>query len=288
MLSPGKLRIPSFVTARQRPPPRVALTRPRVALTRPRAAPTGNYQTARKLVRPGELVSICMATRNQAPLLEAVLQSILSQQHGFPLQIVVTDDGSSDGTAAMLAKYPVEYHRLENNTYRNGVYAKNVSLRAARGDVVIQQSSDVLHAGPDVIAQLLQSLRAGTIVFADVRDRDPASGRITRNGRYQRQLFFLGACWREDICKIGGYDEAFANVVWYDDDWHGKCLTAGLGLQSVYTAALALHQLHPSPQYDSAPARAIYRQKCAAGKYLQHSWPYRPGVAVQHVQARAS
>jgi len=125
----------------------------------------------------------------------------------------------------------VEYHFLENHVYRNGIYAKNRSLRAAKGDIVIQQSADVMHADPDAIKRLVGELTRETLTFATVQNWNIDTCFIDS---FQlvgplniRPLFFLGACWREDLCAIGGYDEEFAraNTIWYDDDWHGDCLT---------------------------------------------------------------
>ena len=53
--------------------------------------------------------SIVMATFNKASSLERTLASITSQSVGFPYEIIVVDDGSSDHTFNVCKKYDVKY-----------------------------------------------------------------------------------------------------------------------------------------------------------------------------------
>jgi len=52
-----------------------------------------------------ELVSVILATRNRAASLQRALASIQRQTHPN-LEILVLDDGSTDGTFALLEKLP--------------------------------------------------------------------------------------------------------------------------------------------------------------------------------------
>jgi len=244
-------------------------------------------------------VSICIATRNHVAYLRKTLDSIFQQLPipGQPVEVIVVDDGSDDGTPEMLKGYSVRRFRLENAAYGNGGLAKNMGLRAAAGDIIIQQSDDVLHATPNLIQELTADFRPGEFRIATVYDFDTQWGRVL--GQYAgcespRPLFFLGALWREDICRLGGYDPEFDGTIWYNDDWHGDGLVRGLGLECVHVPLLGLHQAHPRPQYQTISAKALYRNKCKRAKasgdpalWLSSAgpWPYVQGKSVSRVEA---
>lgn len=238
-----------------------------------------------------KLVSLVIASRNHAPLLQRTLQSIFNQKVPFPLEVIVTDDGSTDDTVEVIKQFPVIYRRLENTEYRNGVFAKNRSLVAARGDIIIQQSDDVVHAQPDLIQRLVEELQKGEYLVCTVYDWDWMRGTIGKQYSgvdNRRPLLFLGATWREDVCKVGGYDPDFGHVLWYDDDWFANGLTLGLGLKPRFLPLLGLHQDHFRPDYDWTPAQLIFEEKTEKAKRGESSWlssagpwSYQQGVPVE-------
>ena len=67
---------------------------------------------------PVQGVTILMATRNGAVNLGAQLDSFLAQTHP-PAQVIVSDDGSRDGTVAMLARFALKLSTLPSaSTWR--------------------------------------------------------------------------------------------------------------------------------------------------------------------------
>lgn len=240
-------------------------------------------------------VSICIASRNHAPLLRKTLDSIFCQRPDFPFEVIVTDDGSTDDTPRVLRQYPVKYFRLENSAYSNGGLAKNIGLCAATGDIIIQQSDDVIHASPNLIYELIANFQRGEFRIATVYDWDSQTGKILSQYtglENPRPLFFIGAVWREDVCEVGGYDPEFDGTIWYNDDWHGLGLTKGLGLEPAYLPLLGLHQAHFRPYYDTTPATLIYKDKVARAMKGETSWlsstgpwPYQQGKSVNECLA---
>ncbi len=82
--------------------------------------------------------SITFATYNRGPLVENVLASIRSQDVPFDYEIVICDDGSSDDTKAICAKYDVEkYFYLDRPYHAGPAAARNVAFRQCEGDIVI-------------------------------------------------------------------------------------------------------------------------------------------------------
>ena len=86
------------------------------------------------------LVSIVVPTYNRAALLDRTLASIVAQSYS-DWECIVVDDGSTDGTEAVVAKYApgVQYVRQTN---AGPAAARNRGLERARGDALMFLDSD--------------------------------------------------------------------------------------------------------------------------------------------------
>lgn len=224
--------------------------------------------------------SICLSTRNKASTLKLVLASIRDQKVGFEYEIIVCDDGSTDTTREVCQKYGVIYIYLENPRYRNPAVARNAAYRAARGDVVIAQSDDVIHKTNCI--QQLSELRAGEILFATVYNVNPdgtpyAPWPIYCGVERQVPFFFLGSLWRKDIYAIGGNDDHFVEPCW-DDLWFGECLINGLGKVPRYaTEIIGWHQNHGHGEgfNNIEESRQLYLKNVARGDWTNEPWEYK-------------
>jgi hypothetical protein len=88
------------------------------------------------------LVSVVMPTHNRAPLLARALESVTAQTYGN-WQALVVDDGSSDETPSVLARYADEPRVVVHRTEGVGsASARNVALEALTGDVVVYLDDD--------------------------------------------------------------------------------------------------------------------------------------------------
>ncbi|MDP5348151.1 MAG: glycosyltransferase, partial [Paracoccaceae bacterium] len=120
---------------------------------------------------PVQGVTILMATRNGAVNLGAQLDSFLAQTHP-PAQVIVSDDGSRDGTVAMLARFAADHPGLNLRIIKGpqrGAAANFLHLLQALpadcGPVAFADQDDVWL--PDKLARGLRALR-------DVPDGCPA------------------------------------------------------------------------------------------------------------------
>ena len=91
---------------------------------------------------PGErgLVSVVIPTFNRAYILGRAIESVLAQSYR-PVEIIVADDGSTDGTRQLVERYgpPVRYFFQENA----GVSAaRNLGLSHVRGEFIALLDSD--------------------------------------------------------------------------------------------------------------------------------------------------
>ena len=109
---------------------------------------TGNYP----------LISIGVSTYNRKDYLQLSLDSLLNQSYPN-CEIIVVDDGSSDGTAEMMReKYPqIKYVYQEN---AGDAAAKNHAVRLAAGDYVVFNDSDDLFL-PDTVERLFAAMPQG-------------------------------------------------------------------------------------------------------------------------------
>lgn len=91
------------------------------------------------------LISVIVSTRNRAPYLDACLESLAVQKCAIPFEIVVVDNASTDGTAALLARrveLDPRFRAIRED--RVGLsYGKNAGVAAAQGDILVFTDDDV-------------------------------------------------------------------------------------------------------------------------------------------------
>lgn len=143
------------------------------------------------------IVSILCATYNHANFIKKALDGFLSQQTSFPVEIIVRDDASTDGTSEILREYERDYPERFRNIYEvENQYSKGIRHHAslfskARGKYValcegddywtdyhkLQKQVDFLEANPDfsfcgaVAASVILTEGKPTQVGADIRPR---------------------------------------------------------------------------------------------------------------------
>lgn len=90
------------------------------------------------------LISCIVPVFNGERYLAEALDSILAQQYE-PLEIIVADDGSTDGTAAIARRYGDRVH-VVRQANAGAPAARNLGLQAARGELIaFLDSDDVWH-----------------------------------------------------------------------------------------------------------------------------------------------
>lgn len=95
--------------------------------------------------------SVVIPVHNGADVIGACLASILSSAIDVPYDVIVVDDGSTDGTAEVVARFPVRYMRID----KAGVArARNVGIRHASGAAVFFFDADVI-LREDTLARFL-------------------------------------------------------------------------------------------------------------------------------------
>lgn len=174
-------------------------------------------------VRP--LVTALITTYNRAALLREALDSVLAQEgagEDYDLEVVVVDDGSTDQTPDVVARYPgVRYIRLDPN--RGPPAALNAGLAASRGHYIAFLDDDdvwlprklrlqvpVLEA--DTAAGVAYSqfyrLHRGTRVLLPKAGRTPSGDVFLWVLREYKVYFISALVRREALAAAGPFDES--------------------------------------------------------------------------------
>jgi glycosyltransferase involved in cell wall biosynthesis len=108
-------------------------------------------------------VSVVIRCRDEARSLGAVLDVVLAQEGAPPFEVLALDSGSTDGTLALLGRYPVRVATLPPGTFSYG-RALNVGAAAARGALVVYLSAHARPRGRDWLAPLVAPFADATVV----------------------------------------------------------------------------------------------------------------------------
>ena len=102
-------------------------------------------------------ISVIIPTFNRAKYLPEALDSVLEQKSsGYTLEVIVIDDGSTDGTDKLMRekyKDKVIYKKLSKNTGMPAV-VRNHGMKLARGEFIAFQDSDDLWTSEKLAAQM--------------------------------------------------------------------------------------------------------------------------------------
>jgi glycosyltransferase involved in cell wall biosynthesis len=181
-------------------------------------------------------LSVVVATHNRGRRLEALLRSLAAQE-GPAIEVVVVDDGSTDGTPELLgAGLPgLELRALRHHPPRGPAAARNAGWREARAPLVAFVDDDVV-AEPGFAAALVDAARRSEGVFFQGRTRhDPQElGRATvfwRSMRVEDVDPGFPTCNiaypRELLERLGGFDESFRRPAGEDTDLGWRARNAG-------------------------------------------------------------
>ena len=125
-------------------------------------------------------ISICMVSYNTCGLLRDCLQALYGQPAACSFEVILADNGSSDGTLPMLAADFPQVRVIQNSTNAGYTAPMNQALQAATGRYLMQLNPDTLP---------LPGLLDGLLAFMEAH---PAAGICTpkvlnRDGSLQKQ-----------------------------------------------------------------------------------------------------
>jgi glycosyltransferase involved in cell wall biosynthesis len=145
-------------------------------------------------------VSIIIPAKNEAAALPGVLErlaAVFAARGADAHEVVVVDDGSTDGTGEAAAKAGA---RVVRHPYSmgNGAAVK-AGMRAARGDVFVMMDADGQHAPEDVPLLLDGLVGYAMVVGARTKGTGTGAHRGLANGVYNRLATYVVGRKVEDL-----------------------------------------------------------------------------------------
>lgn len=117
-------------------------------------------------------ISVIIPVYNAAPYLRSCLDSVVNQTLR-DIEVICIDDGSTDGSAAILADYAVRDTRVRVISQANAGQgaARNRGLEQATGEYVYFMDADDALAGADALARLAEEMDRDRldVLFFDAR-----------------------------------------------------------------------------------------------------------------------
>jgi glycosyltransferase involved in cell wall biosynthesis len=164
-------------------------------------------------------VSVCIPTYNREILLRETLNSVFAQTYK-DFEVVIVDDGSTDGTKQMLQKYgyKVRYYWQKN---AGDAAARNRLIELAEGKYIsFLDSDDLLY--PDALEKMVEAMPNGAeniVVYGPYIAIDEKGDMLHRrkkklySGRITKQLFediLIHSCGslfpKKILIESGGFD----------------------------------------------------------------------------------
>lgn len=194
--------------------------------------------------------SVCIANYNGVHILAECLDSVLTQTPGVPVEIIVHDDASTDGSVAFLRERYPQVEVLASSDNVGFCVGNNRMVARARGEYILLLNNDAA-LFPNALATLLVAARsqqhAGILTLPQY---DWQSGGLVDRGclldpfynpvpnldaNRQEVAYVIGACmflpralWNE----LGGFPEWFGSIA---EDMYICCIARLQGLPVAVT-----------------------------------------------------
>jgi glycosyltransferase involved in cell wall biosynthesis len=238
-------------------------------------------------------VSVYMPTKDRRALLQRAVDSVLAQT-GCDFELIVVNDGSSDGTAAYLDALAASDPRVRafhHGTPGGAPRARNRALREARGDWVtgLDDDDEFLPGRLATLAAVARAYENGGVPFSLLYTQDEVVSPRRTGTTHKPCCTDLDALCKQNcigdqvfarrarLLDIGGYDEALP--AWQDLDLNMRLVHA-FGPARLVDAAL--YRLHD----DERPDRISRKGKSAileAFNLVSAKWPALPNHRKQQL-----
>ena len=203
--------------------------------------------------------SVVIPTYNRLPILQKCLQAMEAQDFTQPYEIVVVDDGSTDGTVEFLQSHRHEFPhvRLLLQSHEGAAIARNTGIDLATGDTIVFIDSDLV-VTPIFLSAHAQALensdRAFTygLVINTSDFENPTSAKVKIQD-ISTAFFATGnvAIAKHWLIEAGKFDTSFRQYGWEDLELGVRLKSLGLKLIKCPTA-IGYHW-HPAFTIDQLP-----------------------------------
>lgn len=236
-------------------------------------------------------VSIVMAYHNRRNLFIKTLESMENTVYTDDLEIIAVDDDSREDQRIedlenKFSNLNLKVIRIESNLkwWVNPCIPNNIGFEIASGEIIIIQNPECIHVG-DIISYAADNIKlndyvafgcyaidrdktnqiskihGGNIeaIFSIIKptndvplDQCPSMNRWYQHSEYSpRCLNFCTAIMKTDLIELGGFDEAYAPGISYDDtEFIRRIKRKGMRIEMVNTP-MVIHQCHGYTDYSN-------------------------------------
>jgi len=229
-------------------------------------------------------VSLVICTRNRAARLTTCLQYVSRIETSHTWELVLVDNGSTDGTAAVLAEYAAAAAFPVTVVFeaKPGLgRARNAGWRAARGDLVAFTDDDC-YVAPDYLDRMREAFIDKRVGFAGGRVElfDPSDVPMTIKTSVQPESreprSFIQPGWlpgasmtfrRRVLEAIGGFgDDLGAGTRFCCEDGDAQARASFAGWRGLYIPDAVVAHHHGRKAQAAAALRRIY--STGTGAYM--------------------
>jgi len=123
-------------------------------------------------------VSVCIANYNGMAVIDDCLRSVLGQQGDIPIEILVHDDASTDGSAAYIREHYLDVVLIESDANVGFCIANNRMAARARGQFVLLLNNDAALFPDALQSLLLESKRLAYPAILTLPQYDATTGTL--------------------------------------------------------------------------------------------------------------
>ena len=207
-------------------------------------------------------VSIVVATRNRLPQLKIALPSMLAQEG--VLEVLVADDGSTDGSKEWLRELGIPFLDYERAKYSLNPQVYNPLIESAKGDIILFSGGEMCCPDTTGVRRLSERCGPETIAMARVYNRPTPTGgktsadwvvspkteswishghdNLVYTGPERPAPYMFFAAFPKQVWyDVGGYDPQLKKNV--DGDFAKRAMEKGITFQGVGDV-VAYHLTH--------------------------------------------
>ena len=172
-------------------------------------------------------ISILIPMYNSKNTIERCINSIINQKTKYSYEVIVVNDGSTDGSVKLLNKIKTNNVKIINQSNKGIAYTRNVLLENANGKYIAFLDSDDYFNG-DFIEKMLSKAIKNKLQYVKCNyTKINQFGKIIKKSEYTSytnindlDCYLWGAVIEKEVYR----DVSFPEYYWFEDMINGICI----------------------------------------------------------------